>query len=463
MSPSLLALSVLAASLANVFAEPSDNGYIGNNGHWSPNGIQLATLSTDHDGHGNNNHHGRANSGPEDQGNNVQQQQQGGNNEHQRNRGGAQNQNQNQNNQNSQTKQQQQQNNQNQNQNQSQNGQIQENTFSIGETQNNRGANDNNVNVNTANVNNYSSQTSFWSNGYCFSNSGHNSWRINTDAAFAVTSIGGSNDVADMRLFYWSTAGRGNKAVLRDAYYTRSGRGKRGSNQNQNMDSGHWKSGKLSKTVSRANLGSLAATSWTKAGKVGRTVFYVQGGYLRELTLDECDDRHGQGHGHGNSWDDEDRDGVKLHFNPGEMSAVSWFDDKGILHKRVYIRNTDTNQVIEYTWSNVTPYTTVNNLYATSFVETGAGSSAASLQVSRGKPSPYLWTGGPQGGAVKEDGHRHGKNAKAGTQLAAATAQGSGGASYVFFLNKDGRLTQSNRDGEGKWHENLLIKMLNGH
>ncbi|KAG8974321.1 hypothetical protein FRC05_007627 [Tulasnella sp. 425] len=321
IAPSLLALSILAGSLASVFAEPSDNDYIGNNGHWTPkfaatawkasrrgsdnngvhvfftgsngcSGIQLATLSIDHDGHGNN-HHGRANPGLENQGNN----------------------------------------------NQNQNGQVQENTFGISETQDNRGGNNNNVNVNTANVNNYNSQISFWTKAYCFSNSGHNSWRINTHATFAVTSIGGSNDVTDMRLFYWSTTGRGNTAVLKDAYYTRSGRGKRGSNQNQNMDSGHWKSGKLSRTVSRANLGSLAATSWTKAGKVGRTVFYVQ----------------------------------------------------GILHKRVYIRNTATNQVIEYTWSDATPYTTtVNNLYATSFIETGAGSSAASLQVSRGKPNLYL-------------------------------------------------------------------------
>ncbi|KIO15960.1 hypothetical protein M407DRAFT_234374, partial [Tulasnella calospora MUT 4182] len=345
MAPSLLSLSILAASLVGVLAEPSENGYIGNNDHWTPKfaatawkanrrgsdnngvhvfftgsssctGIQFATLSTGH------HHHGRA--VPQNSGNNGQQQQPGANNQNAQN-------NQNQQNRESQNQnQQQQQSNRNQNQSQNnQNGQVQENTFSVSAGENNRGAgNDNNVNVDSNNIN---SQSSVWTKGYCFSNSGHSSWKINTDAAFAVTSIGGSNDLADMRMFYWSTSsGRGNTAVLKDAYYTRSGRGKRGPNNNNNNygDGGRWKSGKLSKTVSRANLGSLAATSWTKDGKVGRTVFYVQGGYLRELTLDECDEGHnGDRHGE-NGWDDEDRDGVELHFTPGEISAVSWFDDK---------------------------------------------------------------------------------------------------------------------------------------
>ncbi|KAG9032830.1 hypothetical protein FS837_002622 [Tulasnella sp. UAMH 9824] len=298
---------------------------------------------------------------------------------------------------------------------------------------------------------------------------------MDTDAAFAVTFIGDSNDLADRRMFYWSTSGRGNTAVLKDAYYTRSGRGKRGSGNNNNHDAGRWKSDRLSTTVSYANLGGLAATSWTRDGKVRRKVFYIREGDLRELTLDECDEGHGHGH-HGDGWEDEDRDGVELHIpfwrdqrcfmvrrDKGRLGTVFGKPAAGPPDLPNRQRPQRQNQSSRRnTWSDVTPYTTANNLYSTSFIEPGAGSSAASLQVSHGKPNLYLWTVGPQGGAVKEDDERHGRNAKAGTQLAAATLRGLGGASYVFFLNKDGRLTQSNRDREGRWHENLLAKMQNG-
>lgn len=130
-----------------------------------------------------------------------------------------------------------------------------------------------------------------------------------------------------------------------------------------------------------------------------------------------------------------------------------------MLNKRVYIHNEDAHEVAEYAWSDATTYSEANSLHATPFVEQGAAASAASLQVSRGKPNLYLWTVGPQGGNVKEDDDTHGRNAKAGTTLAAATGQGYGGSSYVFFINKDGHLTQSNRDSDGRWHENQAIKM----
>ncbi|KAG9021458.1 hypothetical protein FS837_007257 [Tulasnella sp. UAMH 9824] len=52
-----------------------------------------------------------------------------------------------------------------------------------------------------------------------------------------------------------------------------------------------------------------------------------------------------------------------------------------------------------------------------------------------------------------------GRNAKAGTAFIAATIQGYGGSGYVFFINEDGHLTQSNRDSDGRWHENQAIKM----
>ncbi|KAG8947416.1 hypothetical protein FRC04_010736 [Tulasnella sp. 424] len=522
MAPSLLTLSVLAASLAGVLAD-RDGNYIGDNEEWTPkfaatawaparrgsnngavhlfftgsdgcNGIQQASMGASNE----NGHHRRAN-------NNNQNQNQNNNNQNQNQNNNNQNQNQNNNNQNhqSQNQNQNQNNNQNQNQNNNQNqnqnnnnqNQIHnsQNQNQNNQNQNNQNQNQNNQNQNqnqyhnnnnqnqnqnqsnqnqnqnqnnnqnqhqnnqNQNVNNQNQQNNNnggfnsgrWNKGYCFSNSGgRNNWNINTEAAFAVTSIGGQSYLADMRIFYWAT-GHGNSAVLKDAYYsTRGGHGRRGGND---MDNGRWKSGKLSKTISRANLGSLAATTWVKDGKVGRTVYYIQGGFLRELTL--CDD--------GDSWDDEDRDGVELHFTPGEISAVSWIDDKGVLNKRVYVQNDDTKEVVEYAWSDATRYTEANNLYATPFVERGAAASAASLQVSRGKPNLYLWTVGAQGGNVKEDDDTHGKNAKAGTTLAAATGQGYGGSSYVFFLNRDGHLTQSNRDSDGHWHENQAIKMQN--
>ncbi|KAG8919413.1 hypothetical protein FRC00_011360, partial [Tulasnella sp. 408] len=189
-----------------------------------------------------------------------------------------------------------------------------------------------------------------------------------------------------MRMFYWTT-GRGNTAVLKDAVYGTRGRGygKRGGNDNHNNNhsnnSSRWRAGKLSKSVLQAGLSGLAATSWIKDGKVGRTVYYIQGGYLKELTLDDSvDDDH---------WDDGDHDGVELHYTPGEMSAVSWIDDKGVLNKRVYVQDEDTKEVVEYAWSDATDYTTENSLYATPFAETNAAASAASLQLARCKPTLY--------------------------------------------------------------------------
>ncbi|KAG9015989.1 hypothetical protein FRB90_003909 [Tulasnella sp. 427] len=142
--------------------------------------------------------------------------------------------------------------------------------------------------------------------------------------------------------------------------------------------------------------------------------------------------------------------------NRGQSNSNS--NSQSVLHKRVYVQNDDTQEVAEYTWSDATVYTEVNNLYATKFVETGAAASAASLQVSRGKPNLFLWTVGSNGGNVMEDDDTHGTNAKAGTALAAASAQGWGGSSYVFFINTDGHLVQSNRDGDGDWHENVAVK-----
>ncbi|KIO31240.1 hypothetical protein M407DRAFT_241909 [Tulasnella calospora MUT 4182] len=83
----------------------------------------------------------------------------------------------------------------------------------------------------------------------------------------------------------------------------------------------------------------------------------------------------------------------------------------GSMIRRVYIQNDDTYEVIEYAWSDATPYTEANNLYATPFIEQGTAS-ASSLQLSRGKPNLYLWTVGAQGGNVKEDDDTHGRNAK---------------------------------------------------
>lgn len=92
--------------------------------------------------------------------------------------------------------------------------------------------------------------------------------------------------------------------------------------------------------------------------------------------------------------------------SPSPFSSISNF-----LNKRVYIQNDDTYEVIEYAWSDATPYTEANNLYATPFIEQGTAS-ASSLQLSRGKPNLYLWTVGAQGGNVKEDDDTHGRNAK---------------------------------------------------
>lgn len=131
----------------------------------------------------------------------------------------------------------------------------------------------------------------------------------------------------------------------------------------------------------------------------------------------------------------------------------------GVLNKRVYVQNEDTQEVVEYAWSDATDYTTDNPLYATPFVETNAAASAASLSVSRGKPTLYLWSVGSGGGDVKEDDDTHGSNALPGTALSAATAQGSGGSSYVFFINQQCHLTQSNRGSDGTWHENVDIQI----
>ncbi|KAG9043940.1 hypothetical protein FS837_008960 [Tulasnella sp. UAMH 9824] len=267
-------------------------------------------------------------------------------------------------------------------------------------------------------------------------------WHINLDAAFAVTSIGGSRDVADMRMFYWTT-GQGNTAVLKHAVFSTRGRGygKRGGNDNHNNNhnnnSGRWRAGKLFKSVPQAGLSGLAATSWIKDGKVGRAFYYIQGGYLKELTLDDSvDDDH---------WEDGDHDGVELHYTPGEMSAVFWIDGKGVLNKRIYAQNEDTKEV------------------ATPLVETNAAASAASLQVPRGKPTLYLWSLGPGGGDVKEEDDTHGSNALAGTALSATATHDYGGLSYVFFINQECHLTQFNRGPDSHWHENVGIQVGADH
>ncbi|KAG8976707.1 hypothetical protein FRB90_009048, partial [Tulasnella sp. 427] len=287
MTPSLLSLSILVTYCAGVLAGSNASGYVGNSGKWTPkfaatawkatrrgsdtsgahlfftgfhgcNGIQFATLADSH----SNSHHGRMIVEGGISSTSASQSNRGGSNA--QSQGGR---------------------------DQTGTSQAQENTFTIeveGDTGNDEASQNtssyvktdpkdktsgiqtlgasSSTSTTTSNVNsnsNHNSQTSFWNLGYCFGNSGHGSWGINAAAAFAVTSVGGSNDLADMRLFYWTTSGRGKTPVLKDAYYSRGGHGKRGPNA-----AGRWKVGKLSKKVSRANVGSLAATSWTKDGKV---------------------------------------------------------------------------------------------------------------------------------------------------------------------------------------------------
>ncbi|KAG9018297.1 hypothetical protein FRB90_011627, partial [Tulasnella sp. 427] len=287
MVPSLFLLSIPATYCVGVLAGSNASGYIGNSGKWTPefaatawkatrrgsdtsgahlfftgfhgcNGIQFATLADSH----SNSHHGRMIVEGGISSTSASQSNRGGSNSNTQAQGGR---------------------------DQTGTSQAKENTFTIeveGDTTDEASQNTSSYvktdskdktsgiqtlgasssTTTTSNVNsnsNHNSQTSFWNLGYCFSNSGHGSWGINPTAAFAVTSVGGSNDLADMRLFYWTTSGRGKTPVLKDAYYSRGGHGKR-----SHSATGKWKAGKLSKKVSRASVGSLAATSWTKDGKV---------------------------------------------------------------------------------------------------------------------------------------------------------------------------------------------------
>lgn len=132
------------------------------------------------------------------------------------------------------------------------------------------------------------------------------------------------------------------------------------------------------------------------------------------------------------------------------------------MNKRLYVQNTETSDTVEYAWSNATEYTAAQNLYATSFTETGASAVAASLTFSHSHPNLYLWTVGAAGGSVSEDGQAHGANAKAGTKLAAASnfgATSSTTSSYVFFINGDKHLTESHRSSNSHWDENNVIKV----
>ncbi|KAG8905823.1 hypothetical protein FRB99_008188 [Tulasnella sp. 403] len=282
-----------------------------------------------------------------------------------------------------------------------------------------------------------------WRATYCLSNDNRfgdrGNWNINTNAAFAPTAIGKGDDLGDLRLFYWSWR-RGRdapKAVIRDAYWSSSGRGS-------------FKPGKLELVVEDPNFASLAATTWLWQGTIGRTVFYVQDGWLKEITLVD-----------GGEWSNQGREGIQLHYRAGEISAVSWVDD-GVLYKVVYVQDLDTNQVVEYAWSSSTPFTSDNNLYATPAVQNNAAHSAASLIVSNGRPQINLWYVGPTGGNVHERPVvTHGHNAKTGSHLS-ATAQSpksrnDRGTSFVFFINRDGKLTESYRTNNGQWKEDIVV------
>ncbi|KAG8900274.1 hypothetical protein FRC01_010193 [Tulasnella sp. 417] len=176
--------------------------------------------------------------------------------------------------------------------------QNQNNNNNQNQIQNNYNQNQN-QNQNQNNVQNHH-HDGLWQRTYYFSTNQHAGDRgnghITLDAASPVTSI--------------------------DAVYSTGERGysKRGNDNNDN--SGRWRAVELLGSVSQAGLSGLAPTSWIKDDKVGRTVYFVQGGCLEEWTLDESVDD--------GDWDDGDYAGVELHDTPGEMSVVSWIDDKGM-------------------------------------------------------------------------------------------------------------------------------------
>ncbi|KAG8877187.1 hypothetical protein FRB97_003613 [Tulasnella sp. 331] len=338
--------------------------------------------------------------------------------------------------------------------------------------------------------------SSSWSPTTCLSNTTEHPWAIDTTSAFAVSSAA-SNSLSEVRLFYWSrnTAGQ---TVIKDAYWNplveskhlnRRGvatstsasvspsstssvvananaatfAGKYNLNQNTNMmnnndhntnayrAAGTWEAGKLALIVDSAWTEGLTAVSWvnTTTGGIGRRIFYVQAGWLKEMTLMD-----------GGEWTNQGREGIQLFFNPGGLSATSYYDVNGVLQIRVYVLNADTNELVEFHWDSFNSYTMNSDVSASSTaVSTDVGSVSTTIHPTDGGFIPSVYTTasthGGQGGVTEQvlgtgTGTIINKTscAAADSRTAAASLSFVGAppffvANVVFFLDTNGRLRQT--------------------
>lgn len=86
--------------------------------------------------------------------------------------------------------------------------------------------------------------------------------------------------------------------------------------------SGTWKAGKLVHVVDTPWTDGLAAISWVNAttGTIGRTIFYIQDGWLKEMSLVDAPNAEWANFGH---------EGIQLFFTPGDLTATCWTDTNG--------------------------------------------------------------------------------------------------------------------------------------
>lgn len=85
---------------------------------------------------------------------------------------------------------------------------------------------------------------------------------------------------------------------------------------------GTWQAGTLAHTVDTPWTDGLAAISWVNAttGHLGRSIFYIQAGWLKEMVLVDGPEAEWSNFGH---------EGIQLFFTPADLTATSWIDING--------------------------------------------------------------------------------------------------------------------------------------
>ncbi|KAG8848432.1 hypothetical protein FRB96_001218 [Tulasnella sp. 330] len=224
---------------------------------------------------------------------------------------------------------------------------------------------------------------------------------------------------------------------------------------NDYYPTGSWHAGTFSHVVDTPWTDGLAAVSWfnVTTGTLGRRVFYVQGGWLKEMTLLDGTD---------SEWANQGREGIQLFFNPGDLTATSWVDENNVLRIRVYVLNADTNELVEYDWDSYNFYTSNNDIYAVDTVYTNVAQAAATINIASPNTVSVFATSSQETNGVVEEvtTSAHGSRAAAGSPISTASlALGSDGLTMVFYLDTSGRLrhTVEVYSGSAMFSENLLV------